>query len=163
MNKLRDQGAQVIALGVIIVVAAAVVVWQGLVWFDAKRHDDRRADAVAVAEAQVLDLTTMAPATVKDQLDAMSKRLTGDFKRQFEGFASTFAGAVATDRITSEGKVVGTAVSEYDDEESATVLVASSAQVRQDKGKTTERYWRFRVVLDRSDDQWLISGMEFVQ
>lgn len=162
MIDLTRNGAQRLALGAAFVLAAALLVWQGLTWFDDARADDRREDAVAVAQDQVLDLTTMDSSTVEQKLESMGSRLSGDFKRQFEGFAETFASAVKKDKVQATGEISGAALSEYDDK-SATVIVASTADVQAGKKQAVERHWRFKVLLDRSDDEWLISGMEFVQ
>jgi Mce-associated membrane protein len=162
MIDMTRNAVQHLALGAAFVLAAALLVWQGLVWFDDARADDRRDDAVAVAKEQVLDLTTMDSSTVEQKLDTLGERLSGDFKRQFEGFAETFADAVTKDEVQATGEITGAALSEYD-EHSATVIVASTAQVQAGKKQPVERHWRFKVLLDRSDDEWLISGMEFVQ
>lgn len=162
MIDLIRNRTQHLALGAAVVLAAALFAWQGLVWLDDARADDRRDEAVAVAREQVLDLTTMDSSTVEQKLDTLGDRLSGDFKRQFEGFAGTFAGAVTKDKVQATGEITGAALAEYDDG-SATVIVASTAQVRAGKKQPVERHWRFKVLLDRSDDEWLISGMEFVQ
>jgi len=163
MIDLTRNRAQRLALLAALLLSGALLLWQGLVWFDDTRYDDRRDDAVSVAEAQVLDLTTMDSSTVEKSLDRMGERLSGDFKRQFEGFTEAFAGAVTKDKVKATGEITGAAVSEYDDGESASVIVASTAQVASGGKEPVERHWRFKVLLDRDDDQWLISGMEFVQ
>lgn len=162
MSRFADWARRPVVAALVIAVAAVVLGWQGITWWDHKLADDRRDDAVAVAESQVRDLTTMAPDIVDDKLEAMGKRLDGDFKRQFEGFSSTFADAVSKDKIESSGQIVGAAVADYD-EDSATVIIASSAQVGQGAQQSVERYWRFQVKLARTDDEWLITQMEFVQ
>jgi len=163
MIDLTRTGVQRLVLGAALLLSAALLVWQGTVWLDDTRTDDRRNDAVAVAKEQVLDLTTMDSSTVKQKLTDMGRRLSGDFKRQFEGFTEAFAQAVSKDQVKTTGEVTAAALSEYDDETSASVIVASTAQVASGGKEPVERHWRFKVLLDRDDDEWLISGMEFVQ
>jgi len=151
-----------LALLVASVVALAAVAWQVVVLYQDRQDDARRDDAVAVARDQVLDLTTLDSKTIDDKLEAMTKRLSGDFKRQFDGFADTFAEVVTDDNIRATGEVKAVAVDQYDGE-SAVVLVATSAEVAHGKSdKTTSKDYRVRVELDRKGDQWLITGMEFV-
>lgn len=151
-----------LALLLVSAVALAAVAWQGVVLYQDRQDDARRDEAVEVAQAQVLDLTTLDSKTIDDKLEAMGKRLSGDFKRQFEGFADTFAEVVADDNIRATGEVKAVAVDQYDGE-SAVVLVATSAEVAHGKSdKTTAKDYRVRVELDRKGDDWLITGMEFV-
>ncbi len=150
------------ALLVASVLAAAAVAWQGVGWYQDKQDDDRRDAAVAVARDQVLDLTTLDSETIDDKLAAMAKRLGGDFKRQFDGFAETFAEVVNDDNIRATGEVEAVAVDQYDGN-NAVVLVATTAEVAHGKSdEATEKSYRMRVELDRSGDRWLITGMEFV-
>jgi len=151
-----------VALGIVTLVALALLGWQVVVWVDDHRADDRRHAAVAVAEEQVLDLTTLDSSSVKSKLEAMGSRVTGDFKRQFEGFSQTFGDVVRKQKVSATGEIKSAAVSSFD-EDSAVVLVASSAQISNAKQqKPTRRDYRMSITLDRVDGDWLISGMEFV-
>ncbi|KAA1421888.1 hypothetical protein F0U44_06370 [Nocardioides humilatus] len=151
-----------LALVALTVIALAAVAWQGLVMYQDREDDAQRDAAVAVARDQVLDLTTLDSESIDDKLEAMGKRLSGDFKRQFDGFADTFADVVADDNIRATGEVKSVAVDQFDGE-SAVVLVATSAEVAHGKSdKTTAKDYRVRVELDRKGDDWLITGMEFV-
>ncbi|MFI5624963.1 hypothetical protein ACIA03_15980 [Nocardioides sp. NPDC051685] len=162
MRRITMPAVPVAALVAMALLALGVLVWQASVWRTAQRDDDRRAAAVETAEAQVLDLTTMDPTTVRSKMKKLTARLDGDFKRQFEGFSSSFSTAVTDDKITAEGEIKGSAISAYDGD-SATVLIASAADIGRGGQETVARGWRFSVALERSGDTWLISGMEFVQ
>lgn len=150
------------ALVVVTLVALAAVAWQAVSWYGDRQDDDRRDAAVEVARAQVLDLTTLDSATIDAKLAAMGKRLNGEFKRQFDGFSKTFSQVVTDDKISATGEVKSVAVDKYDGD-AASVLVATSAQVKQGKAKTaTDKDYRMRVEMERKGDDWLITGMEFV-
>jgi len=152
-----------LALGVVSAVALAALVWQATVWVQNARDDDRRTAAVDVAKAQVLDLTTLDSASVASKVKAMGGRVTGDFKRQFDGFSTTFAKVVQHDQIQATGEIKAAGITSYDDD-SAVVIVASTAQVTTEKQKApTQRDYRISVSLERSGGSWLISGMEFVR
>jgi Mce-associated membrane protein len=163
MNALRKLTVSTAAYLLVTALALAAAVWQGTLWFQDHRYDERRQAAVEVAEDQVLDLTTLDSKTVDAKLKAMGERLSGDFKRQFDGFSETFAGAVTDEKISAAGTVRSVAVSSYDDD-TASVLVATRVQVSNgDKPETTQRDYRMRVLLGRDGDVWLVTGMEFVR
>lgn len=154
--------ARVALLLVVSAVAFAAAAWQGVLLYQDREDDAQRDAAVAVARAQVLDLTTLDSETIDPKLEAMGKRLSGDFKRQFDGFADTFADVVSEDNIRAEGEIKSVAVDQFDGE-TAVVLVATSAEVAHGKtDETTAKDYRVRVELDRKGDDWLITGMEFV-
>lgn len=155
-------GSSVVLLVALTVLAGAGLVWQGLAWRSDHRDDDAREAAVRVATDQVLDLTTLDTDTIDAKLEAMGKRLSGDFKRQFDGFSQTFADVVASDKIRASGELKSVAVSTFDDGK-ADVLVATTVDVTTGKAKkATQRDYRMKVSLKGSGDDWLITGMEFV-
>jgi len=163
MTTMTRRSVPALALGVVSALALALLVWQATSWLQHHRDDGRRTAAVDIARAQVLDLTTLDSATVAAKVAAMGSRVTGDFKRQFDGFSKTFADVVQHDRISATGEIKAAAISSYDDS-SAVVIVASTAQVSTEKQQTpTRRDYRISVTLDRIDGSWLISGMEFVR
>ena len=162
IRKILGWGTPALIGGLFAAVALAGLVWQGKIWLDHRKTDDGRLHALTLARAQVIDLTTMDPETVNSKLKAMEGRLSGDFKDQFTSFADNFVTTVAKKKLSATGTVTGAAVSEYTDD-SASVIVAADAAVTSGKQKPVERHWRFDVRLIHSGDQWLISGMEFVQ
>lgn len=158
---VRPPGGQAALVPVTLLVVAALA-WQAVIWNGDRQDDNRRDAAIEVARAQVLDLTTLDSATVDDRLADMGQRLSGAFKRQFDGFASTFSDVVNDDNINATGEVKSVAVDQYDGD-AATVLVATSAQVTHGKEKKANaKDYRMKVDLERKGDDWLITGMEFV-
>lgn len=142
---------------------AALLAWQLVVFASHVNADDRRSDAVAVAKAQVTDLTTLTPATVAAKTKAMSARETGDFKKQFDGFVGPFSSAVTDDKISSSGQIASAALV-TESGSAATVIVAALVNVTTSASpQPVQRGYRMSVALSRIDDRWLISGMEFVK
>lgn len=140
-----------------------LLVWQATVWRDNRADDKLRSEALEVAKTQVLDLTTLDSKTVESKLKALSGRTTGDFKSQISQISATFADVVRTSEIDASGVVDRAGVSDID-EHSATVLVASTSTVRsQEQEKPVAQTYRFKVSLERADDDWKIDGMEFVR
>lgn len=147
----------------VVLALAGLLVWQALVLRTDRRDDDRLADAVAVAKAQVLDITTLDSDTVDAKLQAMSERTSGDFKDQVTAIAETFIKIVREKKIKVVGRIDGAGASSSSGRD-ATVLVASTAIVTESgKATPTTRTYRIRVNLARSGGAWKINGMEFVQ
>ena len=158
----KKLGSSVVLLVALTVLAGAALAWQGQVWRDHRNDDDARAAAVQVATDQVLDLTTLDSDTIDAKVAAMGKRLSGDFKRQFDGFSQTFADVVADDKIRASGELKSVAVAAYDGHK-ADILVATTVDITTGKAKKpTQRDYRMKVSLEGSGDDWLITGMEFV-
>lgn len=152
--------AAVAAVSVALIVAIAISSWN---LTQSHRADHRREAAISVARAQVLDLTTLDSSSIAAKVKSMGARVTGDFKRQFDGFAKTFVSAVSQQKIKATGTIKAAALSSYA-EDAATVIVAASAQVSTGgKATVTPRDYRLKVSLSRIGSRWLISGMEFVQ
>jgi Mce-associated membrane protein len=158
----RNWRAQVTCLVAVLLVAACALAFWRL--REERRHDELGREAVEVAETQVIDMTTVDQDNVDERLSTLIDRTTGDFRRQFEAFAETFADGVTQAGITSgETRLTAGLVSLDEDETDATVLIASTTQVTS-KGQRNARpaYFRWQVDLRRVDGGWLVSGMEFV-
>lgn len=149
-------------LTVLFVTLAGATVWQGWVYADHRTDVDQRREAISVAKAQVIDLTTMDSTTVKSKVAAMKRRTSGDFKRQLEGVTSTFESVVSDSDVKAHGKIAEAAVVSIDHKK-ATILVASTSSVTSKKNLApATRTYRLRVTLSHNQDGWLINGMEFV-
>lgn len=128
-----------------------------------KRTADDAASTVALAEAQVLGLTTLDYRHVDAQVAAMIDRTTGDFHKQFELIAKTFEQVVNQSSVIARGRIVAAGVASLS-RSRAIVLVASKAQVQsKNSARPSARTYRMRVTLERGGHSpWLISNMEFV-
>ena len=115
-----------------------------------------------MATAQVLDLTTLDSETVDQKLESMTSRTAGEFTDQIGTITATFADLVRTNQISASGAVDAAAVSRLT-EDDATVIVASTATVKEAGGEPTQRTYRLRVTMEHREDDWKITGMEFVQ
>ena len=109
MSSLR---ARVFALGLVVAVLAALLLWQVLERRDAGADDTRRAEAVKVARAQVIDLTTLDSASVAPKLKAVVDILQSklhrrgiDLKALTIGDPEPAAGATLKQKITLQDGV----------------------------------------------------------
>lgn len=156
----------------IIALAAAAVLVIGLVGAavvsmiavqSTEQRDERRAEYVATARQTVLNLTTIRADTAKEDIDRILTMASGEFKTEFDGRIDPFTEIVKQAQVQSTGEVVEAAV-ERDDENSAVILVAAK-QTLTNAGAEGEqqRYYRFRVTVQRADDGALTaSDVEFV-
>ncbi|MFI1462871.1 hypothetical protein [Nocardia carnea] len=156
----------------IVALAAAAVLVIGLVGAavvsmiavqSTEQRDERRAEYVATARQTVINLTTIRADTAKEDIDRILTMASGEFKTEFDGRVDPFAEIVKQAKVQSTGEVVEAAV-ERDDENSAVILVAAK-QTLTNAGAEGEqqRYYRFRVTVQRADDGALTaSDVEFV-
>lgn len=158
----RDRVARGVA-AVLVLALLAVIVIEAIAVGRHQHRESLRRDAIRVASAQVVDLTTIDPARVDDRITDLRKRTTGDFRRQLQGIAETFRSVVRTGKVETAGDVVAVGVTSVTDRR-ARVLVANRTTVTNASAKApTTRAYRISVDLLRVDDTWLVSGMEFVQ
>jgi len=154
--------AAVTVLVVLAVVLAGLLVWQGLALRSELGDDQRRDQALRVAQSQVVDLTTMDSSTVESKIQSMSARTSGSFKQQLTGITQAFVDAVTKSQISARGSIDAAAVSSYSHDH-AEVIVASTAYVT--SGENTQpvpRTYRMDVSLEWISGRWFVTGMEFV-
>lgn len=160
-RRWRRKLLDVALVALVLALAAAAV----LTWRTTEQRDDEAAagrSAVAAAEAQVLELTTLDQRRIDDQLATLRSHTTGEFRRQFEGILTTFATVVKEQKIQATGSIGGSGLERLDGRR-ATVLVASVAEVTNAGAKNpVPRTYRIRVNLSLVEGEWLTSGMEFV-
>lgn len=147
-------------------VVAAVLLGFGVLQFLEVRSgyqaDDRRAEAVRVANQVVTTLTSVSQDTAKQDIERLLRDATGPFRDQFARQAELFRSVVTTSRVSSAGQVVEAGVSSMDDE-TAVVLVAATATVKNKEApKGQRRVYRMQVTLQRDGDRWLAANLELV-
>jgi Mce-associated membrane protein len=161
MTAVRSKLGAVVAL-VLVVALAGVTVWQVEAVREDHRQDKAQQQAIRLAEDQVVDLTTLDSATVKDKIDSMTRRTSGSFKQELTGITQAFVAAVTKSNITAKGQIDSAALASYKKDD-AKVIVASTAQVTDGAdAQPVTRTYRMKVTLQRSGGTWLIDGMEFV-
>lgn len=149
----------VLLLGVVLV---AFGVDRGLAWREAAQDRDEGRAAVAAARAEVLALTSVSATTSEADVHKLLDGATDAFRDEFEKEAGAFREALTSAKVTSTGEVVSAGLVDLDGSE-ATVLVAASGTVSNEQARTPEpRNYRMKVDLQKVDDSWLVSGLEFV-
>ncbi|TWH02707.1 hypothetical protein L615_001300000710 [Nocardioides sp. J9] len=157
----REQRDKVVSLGLAVVLAALLVA-AGWLWWS-QRDDGSPAGALSSARTAVTTFFDMDHETIEEDLDAMAALSTGEFAKAYGAEREKLAEQVTTKELVITSTIVeqGTAV-EYLHEDHAQVLVAVDATTEDSGGAAETAHYRMRVVLDRTDDTWLVSGLEQV-
>ncbi|MFL6090121.1 MAG: hypothetical protein ACJ71Z_08280 [Aeromicrobium sp.] len=145
-----------------LVLAVGMAVWQGHELRADRADLSRRSAAIHTAEAQVIDLTTIDSATVRQKLKLLSKRTEGEFRTQLDGITASFVKIIGENNVRASGTIDSAAVARFNRNE-ATVIIASTAHVSNKAQRDpTIRTYRMSVDLRWRNDHWLVTGMEFV-
>lgn len=124
-----------------------------------KRHAEIIASARDVATAFVNIRHDDAAASI----EKVKAGATGAFRKQYEKSTGGVIDVVKRNKSVMVGEVLWTGVVNAD-EDSATVIVATTGTVanNQTKGKPSVRNFRLQLQLVREDDAWLTSDLQFV-
>jgi Mce-associated membrane protein len=163
MTDSRARGRYLMGFAALLLLAGVGLgVERGLTWRDLRAQDRDGAAAVEAATAEVEALITISAATVPEDVAKLVDGATGSFREEYEQQADDLVKAVRDSKVTSTGRVVSAALTRLDDDE-ATVIVAATGSVKNVQSPKPEpRHYRLSVKLENSDDQWLVSGLEFV-
>jgi Mce-associated membrane protein len=155
--------AAVVALLVVLLVCALA---GGTVLLLQKRAtataEDDRAGALQAARQMVVNLMTLDHNAPQESLDRVTQGATGQFREQFSTQASAIQTILQQAAVSSSGEVSEAGVAQLD-RDSATVLVASTALVKNTQAPQGEpRQYRMLIKLQKQADNWLASDVEFV-
>lgn len=125
------------------------------------RMDQRRDQAVRVANSQALTLLSINETNVDDRVNKLLARSTGDFKRDLGGIKKSFSQIVRRGNVESTGQVDSAGIVDVH-EENARVLLALSSVVTNSGTKHPEsRVYRITVDLIWHSGRWMVAGMRF--
>lgn len=121
-----------------------------------------RADAVAAARQEIVNLISINPKTLDADIQRLLEGATGTFKSDFEGQRALYADTVKTQRVRSTGEIAAAGMESFDGTKAVVLIAADSTIENADAPRGESRSYRFRVTVDHVDDQWLVSGVDFV-
>ncbi|MEZ0580239.1 hypothetical protein [Nocardioides sp. MH1] len=135
---------------------------RALSWQDSRNQLDDQKAAAAAASAEVEGLIDISGSTSEKDMARLLDGATADFRSELEGQATRLQKLLADNEVKATGEVVSTGIVKFADDK-ATVIVAATGTVQNRSTKEAEpRSYRLKVDLVRSDDKWLVSGLEFV-
>jgi Mce-associated membrane protein len=124
---------------------------------------DQRAEYVQTAKQAILNLTNIKDDTAKQDIDRVLSVASGQLKQEYSERKDAYAQVVQQAKVKASGEIIETAVESQDDH-TAKVLVAAKQTLTNAGAKDPqERYYRFRVTVDRADNGGITaSQVEFV-
>lgn len=124
---------------------------------------DQRAEYVQTAKQAILNLTNIKDDTAKQDIDRVLSVASGQLKQEYSERKDAYAQVVQQAKVKASGEIIETAV-ETQDDHTAKVLVAAKQTLTNAGAKDPqERYYRFRVTVDRADNGGITaSQVEFV-
>jgi Mce-associated membrane protein len=129
-------------------------------------ESDARADALAVATQEALNLTTLSYEHADADLDRIVGLATGELRTRFEAEREDLPGVLAREQSTSTGTVRSAGLVRLsDDGKSAQASVAVDAEIAnaqsRDAGQPVTEHYRMVLQLMLIDGKWLVSDVAF--
>jgi Mce-associated membrane protein len=118
----------------------------------------RRAEVQRVASAFAVNVNTYSSADIDSYAQRVRPLLTDQFAPSFDQAIRGIVAQVKATKLRSRGDVLVTGVSNID-QDSATVLVVSDADVTSSVGSRA-RHFRWQVDLVRQNGTWLVNGFQ---
>lgn len=151
-------GAVVLVVAVLLAFSAQ----RAIAWQDERARVSDEKAATAAATTEVEGLIDISSSTSKDDMARLLDGATADFRTELEAQADRLRKTLDDNAVKATGEVVSTGVVKLDDDR-ATVIVAAVGTVANKRTQDAEpRNYRLRVDLQKTDDAWLVSGLEFV-
>ncbi len=150
----------VVLVALLLVVDAVLAAF----WLVDRKHDNdldaARADSVAAARQEIVNLDSLSATTIDRDLAAVLSGATGTFRDQFRRSQDDLKGLIKQHRTASSAKVLSAAVVRVD-ASSATVLVATDRTVRDATtpgGQVVNERWK--VDLEKHGGRWLVADLQ---
>lgn len=149
--------AGVLVVGIALLSGVTALRWIG--------DDDPRLDdaPVSVGEEAAQQFFSLDHRTLDEDIDEVLSSATGDFEQQYEKESADLRKAVVDQRLVLTATVPesGAAV-EYLGDDEAWILVSVDVHTESRGGTPQDSRYRTRVVLEKTDDRWLVARLEQV-
>lgn len=155
-NKISPRLSRAMAavLAALVVVGAAVALWQFTVLSDVEEELDARRDVARVAERFAVEVNNYDSASVEEYKSSVSAMLSTKFRTEFDKAMADIVGQVQEAQMESKGEVLASGVAALD-QDSARVLVVADAAVKT-VADERPRHFRWEVSLVKVDGAWLV-------
>ncbi|MGC5255604.1 hypothetical protein ACPXCG_04565 [Gordonia sp. DT218] len=165
MPSLRRPTKRGMAITVMSVITVATLVTTGLIgWHHhtATSEHERAQAFTAAADRGVTAITSLDFNNAQRDVQRILDQSTGAFYNDFKGRAKDFTSVIEQSKVTTKGKVTGSAVESMSGDD-AVILVSASSDVTNAAGAKQEpRTWRLRVTVSDVDGTMKISKVDFV-
>ena len=129
-------------------------------------ESDARADALAAATQEALNLTTLSYEHADADLDRIVNLATGELRDRFEAEREDLPGVLAREQSISTGTVRSAGLVKLsDDQRAAQAAIAVDAEISNDQtrasGQPVVEHYRMVLQLRFIDGRWLVSDVAF--
>jgi Mce-associated membrane protein len=151
-----------LAMAVATVLAAGAITASSLVLVDHRSHHRvamEEVDVLGFVRSFMTGFTTLDPFHANDYVDRILAEATGDFAKQYRDKQNEILIQIAQAEPT-KGTAIDAGVERWNDDGSASVLVATDVRFKSPDGKQLiENTSRWVVTAQREGDQWKISSL----
>ncbi len=162
-TKRKIRWGHVVAYGVlpgmVLILAAAAGFLKWLGWSQGQ-DDAARIESVRAASDGTIAMLSYHPDTVQNDLDAAKDRLTGAFRNSYTSLVDDVVAPAAIEKLITAAATVPATASVSAAENHAVVLVFVNQTVAAGNDAPTNTNSSVRVILDKVDSRWRISGFE---
>lgn len=145
---------------VVVVVAAVVAGINGYRYWDDKRSEQSRADAVAAATRTVSAMFSYDFQTVDTELPKTADNLAPDFRSDYlELIEKAIAPGAKEKQLSVQATSQAGGVVSADRAHAVVLLFLNQVTTSKEKPEGTTTGSRVRVTLDKSDDRWLVASV----
>lgn len=149
-------------VAVTVLVLLLIATERAVAWQDERQRVADGRSAIAAATAEVQGLIDISSSTLEEDMTALLDGATAGFRSELEAQADELHKALADNNVKATGEVVSAGLVTLTGRR-ATVIVAASGTVQNKANKEAEpRNYRVKVGLQKVDDEWLVSSLEFV-
>jgi len=120
--------------------------------------DEVRESALLAARTYTQSLVTYDASTLEEDIARVRRASTEQFAAQYQETIDGLRETIVGEQRVSTGTILGAGLEDLDDT-TATVLVAVDQQLTSSAGEPRTEANRLRMVLERSDGQWLIKSV----
>ena len=135
----------------------------GPVTEDSSAYAARHTAVDRAARREVVAFLTLDHRRMDRTVQRVLDGATGGFARQYSRGRADLVTSSRRSQAVSTGRVLDVGVQDGGADR-AVALVAANAEVanRSTDGRAQRRFFRLKLTLERQDDRWLTSGLEFV-
>jgi Mce-associated membrane protein len=160
-RRLSRVGRALVAGAVVVATLAGLTGWLGYRAYEKHEAQARRALFVQTARQGAVNLTTINYTEAETDVHRIIDSATGAFRDDFEKRSQSFIEVVKAAQSKSEGTVSDAGL-EFQQGDSAQVLVAIAVKSRTAGGEEAPREWRMRIGVQAFGNDAKVSNVVFV-
>ncbi|NMO05265.1 hypothetical protein HH308_29005 [Gordonia sp. TBRC 11910] len=146
----------------LLVALVGAIAWKGTTVVEQRTAADRNTEIIGVTKDVVASLVNLDYNRTDADLARIKAMSAGQFADQFSQVSSSMGQVLGQGKVQSTGSVKEAAIISVDDSHAKVLAAVTSVVKNTEAPEGQPRVYRMRVQLDRADDKWLVSNVEFV-